>query len=40
MDIKKIKKILKDTAFPHVSGTPEELKVAEYLAAECRALGV
>ncbi|MCR4724685.1 MAG: DUF4910 domain-containing protein [Clostridia bacterium] len=40
MDIKKIKRILKDTAFPHVSGTPEELKVAQYLAEECRALGV
>ena len=24
-----IKKILEDTAFIHVSGTPEELKVAE-----------
>ena len=40
MDIKKIKRILKETAFPHVSGTPEEIKVAEYLANECRALGV
>ena len=40
MDIRKIKRILKDTAFPHVSGTPEELKVAQYLAEECRALGV
>ena len=40
MDIKKIKRILKDTAFVHVSGTPEELKVAEYLQNECRALGV
>ena len=40
MDIRKIKRILKDTAFPHVSGTPEELKVAEYLKKECEALGV
>ena len=40
MDIKKIKRILKDTAFPHVSGTPEELRIAEYLKNECKALGV
>ena len=35
-----IRKILDDTAFIHVSGTPEELKVAEYLKAACEARGV
>lgn len=35
-----IKKILEDTAFVHVSGTPEELKVAEYLKAACEERGV
>lgn len=33
-------KIFKDTDFVHSSGTKEELKVAEYLKAECDKLGV
>ena len=35
-----IRDILKDTDFVHRSGTPEELKVAEYLKAACEKLGV
>ena len=40
MNNRAIRKILKDTDFIHTSGTPEELKVAEYLKAACEALGV
>ncbi|MBQ2061725.1 MAG: Zn-dependent exopeptidase M28 [Oscillospiraceae bacterium] len=39
MNTREIRQILKDTDFIHTSGTPEELRVAEYLAAKCRALG-
>ena len=39
MDVQKINQILQDTAYVHTSGTPEELKVAEYLAQCCRELG-
>ncbi len=39
MDQSKLKQIFADTDFVHRSGTPEELKVAEYLKAECDALG-
>lgn len=35
-----MKKIFQDTDFVHTSGTPEELRVAEYLKARCEALGV
>ncbi len=40
MNNRTIRKILKDTDFIHTSGTPEELKVAEYLKAQCEAMGV
>ena len=40
MNAKKLKQIFKDTDFVHRSGTPEELRVAEYLKAECEKLGV
>ena len=39
MHLNQIRQILKDNDFVHTSGTPEELRVAEYLAAQCRALG-
>ena len=34
-----MKKIFQDTDFVHRSGTPEELRVAEYLKARCEELG-
>ncbi len=40
MNAKKLKQIFKDTDFVHRSGTAEELRVAEYLKAQCEALGV
>ena len=39
MDSKKIMQILEDTAYYRVSGTEGELKAAEYLKAECDAMG-
>lgn len=39
MNIRQIRTILKDTAFIHTSGTPEELRVAEYLRDRCTELG-
>lgn len=39
MNLKKIHQILKDTDFIHTSGTPEELRVAEYLKEQSEALG-
>ena len=39
MNIRQIRQILKDTDFIHTSGTPQELRVAEYLARRCRELG-
>ena len=39
MNIRQIRQILKDTDFIHTSGTPEELRVAEYLEDRCRELG-
>ena len=39
MNTRAIRKILRDTDFIHTSGTPEELKVAEYLKAQCEAMG-
>ena len=35
-----LKQIFLDTDYPHTSGTPEELKAAEYLRSRCEALGV
>ena len=40
MDQKQLCQIFRDTDFVHRSGTPEELKVAEYLKARCEALGL
>lgn len=40
MDQKKLRQIFADTDYVHRSGTPEELKVAEYLKARCEAMGV
>ena len=40
MDQKQLKQIFLDTDFVHWSGTPKELKVAEYLKAKCEELGV
>lgn len=39
MDIKWIDRILRDTAYVHTGGSAEELKCAEYLAAQCAKLG-
>lgn len=39
MNNRSIRKILKDMDFIHTSGTPEELRAAEYLKAQCEALG-
>lgn len=39
MNARKLRQIFKDTDFVHRSGTPEELRVAEYLKAQCEALG-
>ena len=40
MNQRTMRRIFKETDFPHVSGTKEELRVAEYLKAECEKLGV
>ena len=40
MNNRELKQIFMDTDFVHWSGTPEELRVAEYLAARCEAFGV
>ena len=40
MTTDQLKQIFLDTDYPHTSGTPEELKAAEYLKACCEALGV
>ena len=39
MNVKTIRQIFRDTDFVHRSGTPEELRVAEYLKARCEAMG-
>lgn len=39
MTVKQIRQIWKDTDYIHTSGTPEELRVAEYLEHQCRRLG-
>ncbi len=39
MNSKQIRQILKDTAYTRESGSPEELKTAEYLAGWCEKLG-
>lgn len=40
MDQKKLRQIFAETDYVHRSGTPEELKAAEYLKAQCEAMGV
>ena len=40
MTHEQLRQLFLDTDYPHVSGTPEELKAAEYLKACCEALGV
>ena len=40
MNKSEMKKIFRDTDFVHRSGTPEELRVAEYLKDQCLSLGV
>lgn len=40
MNTREIRKILQETAYSHESGTPEELRAAEYLKARCEALGI
>ena len=40
MDKEQLRQVFADTDFVHRSGTPEELKVAEYLKARCEALGL
>ena len=40
MTAEQLKQIFLDTDYPHTSGTPEELKAAEYLKACCGAIGV
>ena len=40
MNTRALKKIFLDTDFVHRSGTPEELRAAEYLKARCEELGV
>ena len=40
MTQEQMQRIFNDTDFVHRSGTPEELRVAEYLKAQCEAIGV
>ena len=40
MNYRKIRQVLKDTDFIHTGGSPEELRVAEYLKSCCEAMGV
>ena len=40
MNKRSLRQIFKDTDYVHRSGTPEELRAAEYLKARCEALGV
>ncbi|MBR3276264.1 MAG: M28 family peptidase [Eubacterium sp.] len=40
MNLNELKKIFDDNDFVHTSGTPEELKVAEYLKKTCDSMGV
>ena len=40
MNARKLKQIFKDTDFVHRSGTAEELRVAEYLKAQCESFGL
>lgn len=40
MNLRTMKQIFRDTDFVHRSGTPEELRAAEYLKAQCEAMGV
>ena len=40
MTAEQLKSIFESTDFVHTSGTPEELQVAEFLKAQCEALGV
>ena len=40
MNTRALKKIFQDTDYVHRSGTPEELRAAEYLKARCEELGV
>jgi len=40
MDANKIMKIFEDTAYVHVGGSEEELRVAQYLQAQCAAMGL
>ena len=40
MDQKKLRQIFADTDYVHRSGTPEERKTAEYLKAQCEAMGI
>ncbi len=40
MNRKQVRQILKDTDYIHISGSPEELRAAEYLKARCEEMGV
>ncbi len=40
MNIKDVKQILKDTAYPHTAASPEELKCLNYLQARCERMGL
>ena len=40
MDQKRMRQIFADTDYVHRSGTPEERKTAEYLKAQCEAMGI
>ena len=40
MELAELKKIFDDTDWVHRSGTPAELRAAEYLKERCEALGV
>ena len=40
MNRKQVRQILMDTDYVHISGSPEELRAAEYLKGECEKLGV
>ena len=39
MNKRQVRQILKDTDFVHTGGSAEELRVAEYLAEQCRSIG-
>ena len=40
MNVRDVKQILKDTAYPHTAATPEEMKCLRYLQERCSKVGL